>query len=585
MVSSFYGDLVRTVNIRKKLGEGIMDEPLANRLKQLHENTQRFLTGYNNKEQWQALYPMACKLAEQYRILYEHCPNALLSKLTLFNPQYSYSTNLVISQCVITAGLCASQNYDKKLTELYISAALVEHICVCSQLNKLAEQSKFSANDKKIWQLRHQFAAKIMLSCGNSAAPITHILAKLNKYKQALVNTPKTMLYDGGITLVALANIIAMNITHTPAKKHISFYQALADLYLRTPNLYAQHLVKSYVADVGPFLAGSRVIYQDQSMVYLATDKQNRHILVNSENKQKLAWYRIKASLKDNPKQWKCADKKLIYSVWNSEHITINEPSSLDKPRQLIELISQIKVNQEYSFKGLNKIMGHHPEIIARVCEAVKPYNKEHQAAKDLRHSLSMVGYNNAPAIIQRVVFEQLVNSTPHPLQRFIVNRLDSLVKIMALLVAPNKQYQFEHITLPLYAYTHFMLTQCSSRLTRKVAIDEVPNKTLSAPFSAFFGVESIKNEHIESLFSQLLSDNPWANTLLQAEHTAKKQLTNKHKLWVALKVIAQQVFKPELKLTPWQQQTLSEQLSLNGWNEERTFYDQLGNLQIYNNI
>ena len=89
MASSFYGDLVRTVNIRKKLGEGIMDEPLANRLKQLHENTQRFLTGYNNKEQWQALYPMACKLAEQYRILYEHCPNALLSKLTLFNPQYS----------------------------------------------------------------------------------------------------------------------------------------------------------------------------------------------------------------------------------------------------------------------------------------------------------------------------------------------------------------------------------------------------------------------------------------------------------------------------------------------------------------
>ena len=112
-----------------------------------------------------------------------------------------------------------------------------------------------------------------------------------------------------------------------------------------------------------------------------------------------------------------------------------------------------------------------------------------------------------------------------------------------------------------------------------------MPNKTLSAPFSAFFGVESIKNEHIESLFSQLLSDNPWANTLLQAEHTAKKQLTNKHKLWVALKVIAQQVFKPELKLTPWQQQTLSEQLKLNGWNEERTFYDQLGNLQIYNNI
>jgi hypothetical protein len=562
-----------------------MDEPLANRLKQLHENTQRFLIGYNNKDHWQALYPMACKLAEQYRVLYEHCPNALLSKLTLFNSHYSYSTNLVISQCVITASLCASQNYDKKLTELYINAALVEHLCVCSQLNKLAEQSEFSANDKKIWQLRHQFAAKIMLSCGNSAGPITHILAKLNKYKQALVNTPKIMLYDGGITLVALANIIAMNITHTPAKKHISFYQALSDLYLRTPNIFAQHLIKSYVAHVGAFLAGSRVVYQDQNMVYLATDKQNRHIIVIPENKQKLAWFRVKATLKDNPKQWKCADKKLLYSVWNSEHITINEQGCLSKSNQLIELISQIKVNHEYSFKGLNKIMAHHPEIVTRVCEAVKPYNKEHQAAKDLRHSLSMVGYNNAPAIIQRVVFEQLVNSTPHPLQKFILNRLDCLVKIMALLVTHNKQYQFEHITLPLYAYTHFLLTQCSTRLTRKIAIDEVPNKTLSTPFSAFFGVANINNEHIKALLFQLLSDNPWANTLLQAEQTAKKQLTNEHKLWVALKVIAQRVFKPELKLTPWQQQTLSEQLRLNGWDDERPFYAQLAGLQIYNNI
>ena len=112
-----------------------------------------------------------------------------------------------------------------------------------------------------------------------------------------------------------------------------------------------------------------------------------------------------------------------------------------------------------------------------------------------------------------------------------------------------------------------------------------MPNKTLSTPFSAFFGVANINNEHIKALLLQLLSDNPWANMLLQAEQTAKKQLTNEHKLWVALKVIAQRVFKPELKLTPWQQQTLSEQLRLNGWDDERPFYAQLAGLQIYNNI
>ena len=585
MVNLCYGDQVPTINIKKSLSDAIMDEPVSVKLNKLFENTHLFLASYNNKKQWQTLYPVICKLAEQYRLLYDEHPFALQAQLTLFNTKNDFATNLIISQCVLTAALCKSQKYNEELSELYISTALVEHLCVCQELNKLSEQVSFNENEKRTWKLRHQLAGKIILTGGEPVKPITQILAKLNKYKQALVSTPKIMLYDGGITLVALANIIAMNITYNTPKKHIDLYKALADLYIRTPNLFAQKLIKSLIAHIGPLLPGSRVIYFERAMVYLATDSEQRHVLVNTENKDKMTWHRVKASLNDNAKQWLCTDSKLHLSVWNSEHITRRTNKLTTESLTLLDLISRIKLQHEYSYKGLSQIILPHPQIVNSLCEAVKPYNKEHQPAKDLKHSLSMVGYFNAPAIIQRVVFEQLVYVTPHPLQAFILNRLDCLVKIMSLLVSHNKQFQFEHITLPLYAYTHFLLTQCSTRLSRKILIDETPNKTLSIPFYAFFGVNLLNNEQLNVQLKQLLSDNPWTAALLEAEQTPKKQLNSHHKLWVALKTLAQYVFKPELALSPWQQQTLSDQLTAQGWKDKHSFYQQLQELNLSNTI
>ena len=460
-----------------------MDEAVSTTLEQLLNNTQLFLSYYNNKQKWTALYPMASKLAEQYRVLYAEQPFALQARLTLYNPSYSYATNLVVSQSVITAAFCKSQNYDSALSELYIAAALIEHLCVGAQLNKLCEQTPFQDSDKKIWKMRHQLAAKVMLSNGDSAKPVTQLLAKLSKYKQALVSAPKIMLYDGGITLIALANIISMNVTSNTANKNISLFKALTDLYIRTPNLFALQLIKSLIAHLGPLLPGSRAFYAEQTMIFLATDAQQKHILISTANPNKLAWFSVKATLNDNPKQWHCADKTINFKVFNSEHVKSKSAVDVDEAQSLLELISNIKLQHEYSYKGLSQLMAVHPQVVANLCEAVKPYNKEHQAAKDLKHSLSMVGYYNAPAIIQRVVFEQLVNVTPHPLQAYVTNRLNCLVKIMALLVSKNKHDQFEHITLPLYAYAHFLLTQCSTQLSRKTLIDDTPNKTLSSHF------------------------------------------------------------------------------------------------------
>ena len=148
-----------------------MEEAVSTTLEQLLSNTQLFLGTYSNKKKWTAIYPMANKLAEQYRTLYAEQPHALQARLTLYNPNYSYAINLVIAQCVVTAALCKSQSYDSKLSELYISTALIEHLCVGAQLNKLCEQTPFQDSDKKTWQVRHQLAAKVMLSGGDSAKP------------------------------------------------------------------------------------------------------------------------------------------------------------------------------------------------------------------------------------------------------------------------------------------------------------------------------------------------------------------------------------------------------------------------------
>jgi len=562
-----------------------MEESVSTTLEQLFNNTQQFLMAYSDKQKWAAIYPLAIHLAEQYKILYDKQPHALNARLTLYNPNYSYATNLVIVQCVITAALCKSQHYDTALSELYISTALIEHLCVAPQLNKLGNQAEFTDTDKHIWKMRHQLAAKIMLTAGEPAQQIAQLLAKLSKYKQALVSTPKIMLYDGGNTLLAIANIIATNISNNAQNKHMSIYKALSDLYIRTPNLFALALIKSLVAHLGPLLPGSRVNHADQSMIYLATDPQGRHVLISTENPKKLIWYKVKASLSDNAKQWRCVSKSISFNVFNSEHVKTNNPTFENKAQVLLNLISQIKLQHEYSYKGLSQLMAAHPLVVANLCEAVKPYNKEYQAAKDLKHSLSMVGYYNAPAIIQRVVFEQLVNVTPHPLHAYIVNRLNALVKIMALLVSKNKHDQFEHITLPLYAYTHFLLTQYSTSLSRKTLIDSTPNKILSSPICAFFGVKEVNFDALTQQLTNLLSDNPWATALLEAEQTSKKHLTNSHKLWVSLKIIAQIVFKPELALSAWQKQTLAEQLKIQKWHDEKDFNQNLAALGIYNSI
>ncbi|WP_372859433.1 hypothetical protein [Pseudoalteromonas sp.] len=560
-----------------------MEAPLSGKLKKLLESTQLLLNSHNNKSQWHTFYPLLCKLSEQYAALYKQNPAALQAQLNLYKTHYSYATNLVVNQCVLTCALCSSQNYDSNLTELYISASLVEHLCVTKQLNKLSQQQTFSETDTKMWQLRHKLAAKILLTAKQPAHQIAHILAKLGKYKHALLDTPKIMLYDGASVLVSLANILALNVTCNEKQQHINFYKAVADLYIRTPNSFAQTLLKALVAHVGQYVPGSQVVYADQAMVYLATDTQGRHIIVNNAN-TKMAWYRIKASLMDDSKAWECNDNRLFLKVWDSEYLNIPN-SKLSAQTSLYQLVKQIKTQKEYSFKALNTLLTPYPDVIKSVCLAVKHYNKELLPAKDLRHSLSMVGYDKAPAIIQGVVFQQLVNSIAHPLHAFLCTRISCLVNILELLVKHNPRVQGERISLSLYAYLYYVLIHYSADVSRKITIDQTPNKSLDTPFSIFFGVNNVDASHLNAELNELLSGDPWASALLNAEQLPKKQLDDAGQLWAALKVVAQRILKPNQPLTAWQQQVLNQQLSRHGWQSEADFNQSLLRLGLHNSI
>ncbi|XQF94537.1 hypothetical protein ACOBV9_21060 (plasmid) [Pseudoalteromonas espejiana] len=98
-----------------------MDEPISKQLLRLMHNTNQILKVYNDKEQWQHLYPLVVHTAQQYRETHKQHRTQCKARMSLYMSQYDFATNLVINQCVLSAAVCSSQHYDEEPTELYIS--------------------------------------------------------------------------------------------------------------------------------------------------------------------------------------------------------------------------------------------------------------------------------------------------------------------------------------------------------------------------------------------------------------------------------------------------------------------------------
>ncbi|KKK47622.1 hypothetical protein LCGC14_3153340, partial [marine sediment metagenome] len=334
------------------------------------------------------------------------------------------------------------------------------------------------------------------------------------------------------------ANIMAMNITYRTQNDHIDIYKAVADIYIRTPNLFAQQALKALIAHIGPYLPGSLIHYHDQQLTYIGKDSRQRHLLIALNEPQKTKWYSVKARLESNAKQRPSQDKRLLFSVWFNEHIVLPVEVVNFEKQQLLMLISQVKIQTEYSYGALAKLLNNHSATIELLREAVKPYNKEHLPGKDLRHCLSMVGLYNAPAIIQQVLFEQLVNHQAHPLMQHVQFRLQAIIRLLNLLVSHDKHNQFEHLALPVYGYVNYLIEYCSTTISRKTLYEKQLKSDVSMPFAWLFGVTIDDSEQLTAYLLELLGDNPWTHALLDAEQQQKQHLSAEAQLWVAIKLV-----------------------------------------------
>ncbi|MFU2511849.1 hypothetical protein [Pseudoalteromonas sp. ASV78] len=562
-----------------------MDNPCAQDLVSLFEKTHQVLRFYHNKSQWPQIYPLLSQLAEQYYTLYNSHPNAMQAQLALYLDSHGYTTNLVVNQCVIISALCHSLNYDSKITQLLICVCLTNYLCVQTQTNKLALRQPLNLQEKKQWQSRHQLAVKLLQSANVPTEHIAGILARLNKYKQALLSTPKIMIYDGPTTLVALANIMAMNITYRTQNDHIDIYKAVADIYIRTPNLFAQQALKALIAHIGPYLPGSLIHYHDQQLTYIGKDSRQRHLLIALNEPQKTKWYSVKARLESNAKQRPSQDKRLLFSVWFNEHIVLPVEVVNFEKQQLLMLISQVKIQTEYSYGALAKLLNNHSATIELLREAVKPYNKEYLPGKDLRHCLSMVGLYNAPAIIQQVLFEQLVNHQAHPLMQHVQFRLQAIIRLLNLLVSHDKHNQFEHLALPVYGYVNYLIEYCSTTISRKTLYEKQLKSDVSMPFAWLFGVTIDDSEQLTAYLLELLGDNPWTHALLDAEQQQKQHLSAEAQLWVAIKLVVTKVFQPDAIQSSWQTHTFEQVLKRLDWQSSEQFYTQIPSLGLSNSV
>lgn len=562
-----------------------MPNPTSEQLISLYDKTHQLLCFYHDKNQWPHTYPLLKQLAEQFYSLYAVTPNALQAQLALYVQSYGYTTNLVVTQCSIIAGLCKSLGYSKQVSQQLIAVCLTNYLCVQVQTNKLAKQQTLTLQEKKQWQARHQLAIKLLQSANVRATHIARILAPLNKYKQALLSAPKIMIYDGATTLVALANIIAMNITYRDANDHVSIYKAIADIYIRTPNDFAQRALKSLVGDLGPYLPGSIVTIAEQTLIYVGKSNNNKHLVVNLNDPKRVRWHAISAKLDCHAKQRPSRDKRLIYTIWFNEHQSPCFEQEANTQEHILLLISQLKIKKEYSYRGLAKLLNHHEETINDLREAVRPYNKEHLAGKDLRHSLSMVGIDNAPAIIQRVLFQRLVQSQQHPSKPHVHTRLDAHIRILALLLSKQSNIQFEQVALPLYGYINYLFEHCSNALSRKTYYEEKAKSDISPPIAWLFGVQHHDRDKLSASLLALLEDNPWTQPLLDAEQQQKQKISFESELWVSLKLIVLYVYQPEAAMSSWQKQTLNTVLKKLNWGSYANLYAQLPDLNLSSSV
>lgn len=534
--------------------------PNALLLKKIIEKTHQLLKLYYNKQHWQHINPLIAQLSEAYVKLYQSCSVSLNAQLQLFIKDHGYATNLVVNQTVIILAICKQFKYSEKVTTELVSASLGNYLCVANECNTLARGEALSPQANKQWQFRHHLAVKLLSANNQTNSEVTHILMRLSKYQKALCYPELINLYDLKTIIVALADLIAQQITPKNSQSAtIGLKSCLAGLYLKSESSKVSGVIKGLVNELNYPFQGQLTKYKGYNAFCLNYEQNTTELCVLNSNKQ-VQRVKTKQSLQFRDSPLCLSDPTLIYGIWfNKKQSTPCERTN-DNRDDTIETAISLGKHEYISYQQIEKALGSNPIVIERLLLAASQYNKQQQKAGDLRHSLTMVGLDNASLMCQRVLLEQSLDEYAHPLMVEVLSRYETTKKVINAFVANQTTYHFEEITGPFTAYIYYLL---STYQDIKWAIPNLNFDDQITPLSyaSIFGVNDVNNQEVCQAIHTHFSFSAPHKAFITSERSDKNKQVGLASALIFIKITTYHLLKPEISFSAWQKNLINEQL------------------------
>lgn len=553
-------------------------------LQKVIEKTHLLLRLYYNKQQWRHIHPLLAQLSEAYIKLYQANPLSLNAQLHLFIKSHGYTTNLVVNQIVIVLAICKRLKYSNKVTSELISSCLANYLCVTNESNTKAQGLALSTQAKRQWQFRHHLAIKLLDKSSQAHAEVKHILMRLDKYQQALNYPELVNLYDLKSIIVSLADLIAQQITPQNSQKPpLSLKACLAGLYLKSQNLKVRQVLKSIVEELQYPFQGLITKYKGYNAFCISRSGNTTELCVVNNAKQ---FQRIntRQNLAFRDKPVTLSDPTLIYAIWFIKNTSAEIPVSGDAENKIIETATGLGKHEYVSYSQLEKAISDNKQLVERLLLAASQYNKQQKKAGDLRHSLTMVGLNNASLMCQRVLLEQGLEDYAHPLMAEVLSRYETTKKVINAYVALQTHYHFEEITSPFTAYIYYLL---STYQDIKWAIPSINFDEQLVPFSyaCIFGVNDVDNRPVCEAIKSNFSFSASHKAFISSERSDKQEQLGLARAMIFIKLTTYSILKPEVPVSAWQKGLIKEQINLLGLPDYASFIDKIISQAPYNPI
>lgn len=543
-------------------------------LKKIIEKTHDLLKLYYSKQHWRHIRPLIAQLSEAYIKLYQSNPLSLNAQLQLFIKDHGYATNLVVNQTVITLAVCKQFKYSDKVTTELVSASLCNYLCVANECNTLARGEALTPQASKQWQFRHHLAVKLLSNGNQSGSEVSHILMRLNKYQKALCYPELINLYDLKTIIVALADLIAKQITPKNSKSStIGLKDCLAKFYLQSESEKVAGVIKGLVKELSYPFTGQFTKFKGYNAFCLSHEKNTTELVVLNNNKQ-VQRVKTKQILQFRDSALSLSDPTLIYGIWFNKNQS-NVTDIANNISDVIQTAIALGKHEFVSYQQIEKTLGSNPIMVERLLLAASQYNKQQQRAGALRHSLTMVGLDNASLMCQRVLLEQSLDEYAHPLMVEVLSRYETTKKVINAFVAHQSIYHFEEITGPFTAYIYYLL---STYQDIKWAIPVLDFEAQLTPLSyaSIFGVNDVNNQEVCQAIQTHFAFSAPHKAFIASEKNDKNKQVGLASVMIFIKITTYFLLKPEVPFSAWQKNLINEQIKQLGLPDFSSFIEQI---------